>query len=111
MEKLYGKSVFESDGLIIRGAKTATELRDESAALGHCVRTYVDKVCRGDCAILFIRKSEAPEEPYYTLEINKDGKVVQCRGQKNCSMTEEVKAFVELWQQSVMKQKKTKEAA
>lgn len=111
MEKLYGKPVFESDGLIIRGAQNPTELRDESAALGHCVRTYVDKVCNGDCAILFIRKAEAPEEPYYTLEINKYGKMVQCRGRRNCSMTEEVKAFVELWQQSVMKQKKTKEAA
>ena len=112
MEKLYGKPVFESDGLIIRGAQNATELREESAALGHCVRTYVDKVCRGDCAILFIRKAEAPEKPYYTLEINKDGKVVQCRGQRNCSMTEEVEAFVELWKQNVMtKSKKRKEAA
>jgi len=111
-EKLYGKPEFSADGLLVRAAEAIDELHKESLQLHHCVRTYVDKVCRGDCAILFIRKTEAPDEPYYTMEINKKGEVVQCRGLNNRSMTEEVEAFVELWKQNVMtKSKKRKEAA
>ena len=113
MGKLYDEPAFSYGDFLIRGALNVSELQNESAVLGHCVRTYVDKVCRGDCAILFIRKAENPDEPYYTMEIDKTGKVVQCRGRYNCSMTEEVKKFVELWETKVMKQKrkKIKEAA
>ena len=45
--------------------------------------------------IFFIRQKAAPEKPYYTLEWH--GRVVQCRGFRNCEMTPEVKAFVEIF--------------
>ena len=92
--------------LLIRPAMSPTELTIESEYLHHCVRTYKNKVVEGRCAILFVRKITEPDVPFYTLEINKDGVMVQCRGKHNCSMTEEVRAFVEEWLSSRKKRKK-----
>jgi len=37
--------------------------------------------------------------------------MIQCRGERNCAMTEEVKAFVDEWLETIQKrQKKKKEA-
>ena len=83
--------------LMIRPAATPQELRDESQALNHCVRTYIDRVSRGTTSILFIRKTEEPNVPYFTLELNPNGRVVQCRGDHNCGYPEEVKQFIDKW--------------
>ena len=88
---------FYSAGLMIRPASTQQELRDESEHLHHCVRTYADKICRGACAILFVRQAEEPDTPYFTLELSPQGKIVQCRGEHNCSYPEEVRIFIEEW--------------
>lgn len=49
--------------------------------------------------IFFIRLEADPEKPFYTLEWK--GRVVQCRGFKNCDMTPEVKAFVKAFEQKM----------
>ena len=96
-EKTKMTKPYLSGDLLIRPAKNAKELDKESANLHHCVRTYKSKVADGKTAILFIRKQEAPDEPFYTLEY--DGKkIVQCRGLYNCDMTDEVKSFVAEWE-------------
>ena len=65
--------------------------------LNHCVRAYIDKVARGITSILFIRRMEEPEKPYFTLELSPKGEVVQCRGDHNCSCPEEVEEFINKW--------------
>ena len=100
------KEPYTFGNLLIRPAMSPTELTIESEYLHHCVRTYKNKVVEGRCAILFVRKITEPDVPFYTLEINKDGVMVQCRGKHNCSMTEEVRAFVEEWLSSRKKRKK-----
>ena len=32
---------------------------------------------------MFLRRKSAPDEPYYTIEVSNDYKIVQCRGYKN----------------------------
>ena len=59
----------------------------------HCVGGYVNNVVDGKTIILFIRKEEEPDKPYYTLEWK--GRVIQCHGMCNCDMTEKVKKFVD----------------
>ena len=83
------------DGLFIRLPNKLEELKEEGEALHHCVGTYMEKVEKGETMIFFIRQKAAPEKPYYTLEWH--GRVVQCRGFRNCEMTPEVKAFVEIF--------------
>lgn len=86
---------FSAWGLMVRSATCQEDLNKESAKLCHCVRTYGDKLARGACYIFFIRNAEAPDEPYYTLETRPDGSFVQCRGLRNCSMTDEIKMFTD----------------
>ena len=84
------------NGFILKIAESQEDLNVESSVLGHCVRTYGNRVAEGKTIIYFIRRSEKPDEPYYTLEIRPEGKFVQCRGKHNCNMTPEVEAFKDL---------------
>lgn len=87
-------------GMFIRLPKELDELKREGETLHHCVGTYRDRVAKGDTMIFFIRLESNPDQPFYTLEWK--GRVVQCRGFKNCDMTPEVKAFVNIFQEKMM---------
>lgn len=89
------------EGLFIRLPEKLDELKKEGEILHHCVGSYRDRVAKRETMIFFIRKEAEPEKPYYTLEWK--GKVVQCRGSHNCDMTPEVKAFVEIFQEKMVK--------
>ena len=93
--------------LLIRPAKTPQELRNESRALNHCVRTYIDKVARGQTSILFIRRTDRPQVPYFTLELAPDGHVVQCRGDHNCGYPDDVALFIDKWKSWRAKERTT----
>ena len=85
---------YRTDDLAIICAKSQGELNEESRVLHHCVRTYGEKVASGRTLIYFVRKTSEINLPYYTLEIDPlTGKVIQCRGEHNRSMTPEVEAF------------------
>lgn len=90
------KMNIKRNGFILKIAESQEDLNVESSVLGHCVRTYGDRVAEGKTIIYFIRREEKPNEPYYTLEIRPEGKFIQCRGEHNCSMTPEVEAFKNL---------------
>ncbi|MDO3680409.1 PcfJ domain-containing protein [Paenibacillus ehimensis] len=87
---------FEHSGLILRPAASSIELFDEGKALNHCVGGYADRYAKGETDLFVIRRVEQPDQPFYTMEV-RNGNVVQCRGQKNCVPTPEVKAFVEMF--------------
>lgn len=47
---------------------------------------------------MFIRRSDAPDEPYYTLELDEGHLTVrQNRGLRNCARTKEVRDFEAAW--------------
>lgn len=87
------------EGLFIRLPSKLEELKNEGEVLHHCVGTYMEKVRKGETMIFFIRRREEPEKPFYTLEWK--GRVIQCRGSRNCDMTPEVKAFVQIFQEKM----------
>lgn len=87
-------------GLVIVVPSGADDIKAEGVALHHCVGTYVDKVARGETSIFFVRKAEAPDTPYFTLEY-RNGKVIQCRGLRNCGMPPEVQAFVNVFEKKM----------
>lgn len=88
-----------SGRLFIRLPREIEELKIEGEVLHHCVGTYSEKVRKGETMIFFIRLVAEPEKPFYTLEWK--GKVVQCRGFKNCDMTPEVNAFVDIFEKKM----------
>lgn len=59
------------------------DIVNEGKALVHCVAGYADRHADGKLNILFIRKIGDEQTPYYTMEVNTDGHIVQCRGYRN----------------------------
>ncbi len=111
MKSIYAEEAYQYGDLLIRSAASIEELHKESQALNHCVRTYVNKVCDKRCAILFIRKINEPDKPYFTLELSRERKIVQCRGNHNCAYPPEVEAFIEQWKKDILNKKKKGAAA
>lgn len=100
-----------ADGLIIRPARSATELSCEGKLLHHCVGTYATGYSEGRTALFFIRRAEQPEIPYYTLELNeKNMTVVQNHGDHNAPQTPEIKAFEQKWLAWAKKQEAARRA-
>ncbi|WP_281885626.1 PcfJ domain-containing protein [Paenibacillus sp. YYML68] len=95
---------FEHSGYLIRAAADTAELIIEGKVLHHCVGTYADRYAKGDCDILVIRKIEDPDIPFFTMQIS-GGKIVQCRGHKNCDTTNEVKQFIDKFQKERLEKK------
>ena len=91
-------------GLILVVPTCAQDIRDEGEALHHCVGSYIDRVAKGETNIFFVRKADAPTVPFFTMEF-KNGKVVQCRGNRNCGMPPEVEAFTKVFEQKMQEAK------
>lgn len=76
--KMY---LWEDKNYMIVPAAKCEELMREGRALHHCVGasdTYMKRMAAGTSWILFLRRKEDPEEPYYTIEIDvKDDEILQ----------------------------------
>jgi len=92
----------EEMGLLIRPAASQAELIKEGELLHHCVGGYAKRYASGETCILFVRKIEEPNIPFYTLEY-KNGAVQQNRGDHNCARTPEVQAFESEWLNHIKK--------
>ena len=111
--KKLGGLCWERDGLLIRPAMTPDELTAEGTILHHCVGGYVERMADGKTTILFVRRAEAPDVPFFTLEW-KDGAVIQCRTLHNRSYDTDpaVYAFVAAWvKRQQARTKRSKKAA
>ena len=83
LPKLEKEYCFEYNGLILRPARSGLELIQEGNALHHCVGGYVERYAGGHTIICFLRRSDAPDTPWRTIDINRDGQVIQDRGMRN----------------------------
>ncbi len=89
---------FQRGGLLIRPCTDEAELIQEGKSLHHCVASYAKDHASGKTAILFIRKVEEPDKPFFTLEFDEKRQIVrQNRGLRNCDRTPEVTAFEKAW--------------
>lgn len=90
---------YQYKDLILFPAPSADALVREGKELSHCVGGYAEMYGSGKTDIYFIRRKAEPNKPFYTMEV-RDGRVIQCRGFKNCEMTREVREFVEMFKQN-----------
>jgi hypothetical protein len=95
-ESLQNRYNFVRKDLCVRVPKSADEIVAEGHILRHCVGvgSYIEDMAKGKLLILFVRRMENLDEPFFTLEV-KDGLIIQCRGNGNMGMTEEVKKFAD----------------
>lgn len=93
VDAINKRYAFEKYGIFIRAALSSDELIAEGKALRHCVGTYANNYAEGKTNILVIRRSSAPDTPFYTMEI-KGGRIIQTQGYKHCTPEGDVEKFV-----------------
>lgn len=80
----------------------------EGRVLGHCIDRsdiYFERIQNRESFIVFLRKVEALDTPYYTMEIEPCGTARQKRttGDRQNKDFEEAKSFIQKWQQEIQK--------
>lgn len=83
--KIRKRFSFEDDKFLIRPAKTNREIVKEGQIQHICVGSgyYSNNMINGTSYILFLRRKESPDVPFYTVEIDKDYKIRQRHGKYN----------------------------
>ena len=84
-EKLSKFNLTKGD-FVIFPAESTEDLIKESKELHHCVKGYADNYALGKTNIFFMREKDKTDQPLYTIEINNEMKLRQCRGKYNQSL-------------------------
>lgn len=79
---------FSFPGIELVVPASTEDIIAEGAALEHCVGSYALRHVKGELTILFIRKQDAKDQSWFTIEVRADQKtgekyIVQCHGYKN----------------------------
>ncbi|MCF6220052.1 MAG: PcfJ domain-containing protein [Robiginitomaculum sp.] len=84
---------------IIRQLRSAGELQKESEELNHCVASYHWSCMKGQCTIwsLSFTIDGHTHERRQTIEVSKDGTIVQCRGLANRDPNTEEWSIITAW--------------
>jgi hypothetical protein len=91
------KPDIESEIYEIIVPKGHNDLIKESAALHHCVKTYIDKVSLGKSYILFLRKKAEIDKPYATIEVLPNKVLIQLKAYYNSMADKSAKNYVKKW--------------
>ena len=59
-------------------------------------------MARKECVILFLRRCEDLDKPFYTVEV-RGKKIIQVRGWDNDAPTPEVEKFMAQWERKVLR--------
>ena len=73
---------WSSGGFFIRLPRCAQEVLDEGDRQKHCVGGYLDRIYERKTVILFLRREQEPDKPFYTVEYA-NGRIMQYRGFRN----------------------------
>lgn len=89
---------YQKDGLCIRLPQLRSDLTTEGQSLSHCVgrESYYKNHIAGTYMIFFIRRSEEPDKPYFTMELNmQELRITQLYGYRDKGAPKEVRAFAD----------------
>ena len=95
----------EIDDLLFLAPHSLQEIVEEGQVLHHCVGSqhYLEQYTKGKTTIVFIRRKEEPDKPYFTLEY-REKRVIQVQGKYNRGhIPEEVEEAIEQWQIEIEK--------
>lgn len=68
--------------------KNADDVKHEGSELNHCVASYISRILKRNCLIVFLRKADKLDKSLVTIEVENKA-IVQARGASNRSITEE----------------------
>ena len=87
----------ESDKYLIRVPNALEEITKEGMILHHCVGSYLNTHASGRTNIIFLRKKESPDTPFYTIEVDVMDRVVQIHGSHNKWLGNDPEAIPFVW--------------
>lgn len=95
-EKYNGFKPWVGNGYTVVCPQSTQDMKMEGTALNHCSYSYVPKVIKGICEVLFLRKEDTPDKSLITMEI-RENELVQVAGYANRQASDEemkaVKAY------------------
>ena len=95
----------EIDDFLFLTPNSLHEIVQEGSHLHHCVGSqhYLEEHTKGKTTIVFVRRKEQPDIPYFTLEY-REKRVTQVQGKYNRQrVPEEVEEAIEQWQMEIEK--------
>ncbi len=105
-KSLKEKYEYANDTYTVLAPACIEEIISEGRTLSHCVgnsERYYERIENHEAYILFLRKAEAPDTPYYTLEIEPGGAIRQKRtkfDRQNADI-QEAEKFLRAWQKEI----------
>lgn len=107
-QSLKEKYEYQDKRYMIVAPNGIEDIINEGRALRHCTRwcdIYYDRIQRRETYLLFLRETDKPNQPFYTLEIEPDGTSRQKRttGDSQDTNLEEAVGFIKMWQQKIQK--------
>ena len=102
-KKLYE---YAGDTFCIRVPECAADIITDGEFLDHCVPRsdrYYERISERESYIMFLRRAEKPDVPWYTLEVEPGGTIRQKRsyGNEQYDDLKEAAPFLEEWQRVV----------
>lgn len=88
---------YSYESIFMRPFTSSKEIIDEGAALNHCVGGYVKRYADGGTILCALRRADAPDTPWHTVEFATDGRLVQCRGLRNQTSEEDKPLLDAFW--------------
>ena len=102
----------QDDKYLIRALESVEDFKNEGLHNHNCVGTYADRAIKGKVKIFVLRKVDAPDISFVTIELAPDEKSIkQCYGRGNRIPDAEVKEWVDNWLKTVVKKKGRKKTA
>ncbi len=102
----------EDERFIVVFPQKKTDFQIEGRQQHNCVGgSYFDKMIRGDCCVIFLRKKEDPDKSFCTVEFSAEGEVLQNRIANNAEAPKDAQKFINEISKKAMKKiaKKKKE--
>lgn len=107
--KKLKKFEFTFDNYMIIAPKDVFDIVAEGTILRHCIHTcdyYFDRISKNESYLFFLRRSNQPDVPWYTLEVEPSGNIRQKRttGDNQNADLQKAVSFLKKWQQYYKKQ-------
>lgn len=95
----FSKFEYEGKEFSVIAPQKASEIGFEGISLRHCVKSYIKKVVNGYTNILFVRRNDDLENPFFTIELTNDKELAQAHGfcNSNASSEEGLPEFLDEW--------------
>ena len=93
----------ENDEFIMRLPRSGHDLYMEGQAQHNCVGSYTDRIIKGDSLVLFLRRRQAPEAAFGTIELSpKSLRILQTEGRCHTALPTDAANFLRWYEKKIL---------